>query len=111
LREKELETAARDRERALSDARAHLATMMKMMQSDRALLRANEIRIGDLQAQVEDYRQQLAKIVARAVARNRAVIKTKTPEAIKAKKRPTARRRATSPKTTRRPSSRSRSMK
>ena len=94
LREKEFESAARERERALTDAREHVSALMKMMESDRAQLRAKEIRISDLQTQVEDYRQQLAKVIARAVARNRAVTKRKASAVIPSRKDVTAKRRA-----------------
>jgi Plasmid replication region DNA-binding N-term len=93
LREKELETAARERERALSDARQHLATMMKMMESDRALLRARDIRISDLEARVEDYRQQLATLVTRASSRNRAATKFSA-KAVAASKKTSAAKRS-----------------
>jgi chromosome segregation ATPase len=72
LREKEFESAARSRERALTDCREHVAAMMKMLESDRARLRAKEVHISDLETQLENCRQQLAKIVGRVVARNRA---------------------------------------
>jgi hypothetical protein len=95
LREKEFETSARERERALSDAREHVAAMMKLLESDRAQLRAKEVRIGDLEAQLEAYRQQLAKIVTHAVARSRAVAQPKVHSVVRSKKKVAAKRRAT----------------
>jgi hypothetical protein len=71
LREKEFETAARERERALTDARQHVAALMKMLESDRDQLRAKDVRIADLQSQNEDYRRQIAAVIERAVTRNR----------------------------------------
>lgn len=73
LREKEFEAAARARERALADSRDHLISTLRTLEGDRATLRARDARIADLQEQVEDYRRQLATVVTRAVARNRAL--------------------------------------
>jgi hypothetical protein len=77
LREKAFETAARERERALADSRDHLLSTLRMLESDRATLRARETRIVDLEAQVEDYRRQLATVIARAVTRNRLLSERK----------------------------------
>ena len=57
MREKEFATAARERERALADSRDHLLSTLRMLESDRATLRARETRIAALEAQVEDYRR------------------------------------------------------
>ena len=46
-----------------------------MLENDRVTLRAREARIAALEAQVEDYRQQLAAAVKRAVSRNQALVK------------------------------------
>ena len=73
MREKEFETAARERERALADSRDHLLSTLRMLESDRATLRTRETRIAALEAQVEDYRRQLATVIARAVTRNRTL--------------------------------------
>ena len=64
MRERAYETAARERERALADSRDHLLSTLKMLEGDRAVLRARDARIGDLEAQVEDYRRQLATAVS-----------------------------------------------
>jgi hypothetical protein len=71
MREKEFEIAARERERALADSRDHLLATLKMLEGDRAALRARDARIETLEAQVEDYRRQLATVIERAVSRNR----------------------------------------
>jgi Plasmid replication region DNA-binding N-term len=73
LREKEWDMAARVRERALVDARDHVNVLMKELAMDRAELRAREARIADLESQVEEHRRQLATVIARAIAKNRAV--------------------------------------
>ena len=70
--------AARERERALADSRDHLLSTLRMLESDRVSLRAREARIAELEAQVEDYRQQLARLIARAVAKNRILVDRKT---------------------------------
>jgi hypothetical protein len=71
MREKEFETAARDRERALNEARAQVNTLMSELTSHRATMRAEVARIMDLGAQVEDYRRKLATLIERAVKKNR----------------------------------------
>jgi hypothetical protein len=73
MREKEFEISARERERALADSRDHLLSTLRMLESDRATLRAREARIAALQAQVEGYRRQLATVIERAVTRNRTL--------------------------------------
>jgi hypothetical protein len=78
LREKEWDIAARVRERALADAREHVNLLMKELATDRAELRARDARIADLASQVEDYRRQLATVIARAIAKNR-MLAVKTP--------------------------------
>ncbi len=91
LREKEWDLAARVRERALTETREQVNLLMKELATDRAELRSRDARIADLETQIEAYRQQLARLVARAVARNRA---------FKAKK-PAPRSRRRSPSKTR----------
>jgi hypothetical protein len=100
MREKEFETAARERERALADSRDHLLSTLKVLESDRATLRGREARILALEAQVEDYRRQLARVIDRAVSRNRtrAARKLRPAPRTKVKRRvapmkPAARRR------------------
>jgi hypothetical protein len=71
LREREFETATRERERALADSRDHLLSTLRMLENDRAILRAREARIADLEAQIENYRAELAAVIAQATARGR----------------------------------------
>jgi hypothetical protein len=80
LREKDWDLAARVRERALADAREHVNVLMQELSSDRAELRSRQAHIAELEAQLEAYRTQLARLVTRAVTRNR-VLKVKTPAA------------------------------
>jgi hypothetical protein len=97
MRERAYETAARERERALADSRDHLLATLRMLESDRATLRAREARIADLEGQAEACRRQLAMVIERAVARNRALAERK-PRAVRVKtrsKRPAARKKPT----------------
>jgi hypothetical protein len=77
LREKEMDTQARERERALADARDHLLLLSKTLARDQALLRVRDVRIADLESQVEQYRRQLAALIASAVAQHRSRRKPK----------------------------------
>jgi hypothetical protein len=78
LREKDWDLAARVRERALVEARDQINVLLKELAADRGELRSRAARIADLESQLEAYRQQLALLVTRAVARNRA-LKAKKP--------------------------------
>jgi len=103
LREKEFETSARERERALADSRDHLLSTLRMLESDRATLRAREARIGTLEAQLEDYRLQLATVIARAVTRNRALAARNPSPARRLKPQTKPKRRVSPKKPARRP--------
>jgi transketolase len=85
LREKEWDLAARVRERALADARDHVNVLMKELATDRAELRARDARIADLETQLEEHRRQLATVIARAIAKNRAFAVKKPRRQIRAK--------------------------
>lgn len=105
MRERAYETAAREHERALADSRDHLLSTLRMLESDRATLKARDKRIKELEAQVEDYRGQLAVVVTRAVARNRAIVERKSRPAPRPKLKPPAKRRQTPKKPQRKPKS------
>ena len=92
-REKEYETQARERERALADSRSHLLSTLRMLETDRQALKARDARIADLESQLEDYRRQLALLVARAVERNLAA--AETPSAKRKPVKPAKRSKAT----------------
>jgi hypothetical protein len=103
LREKEWDLAARVRERALADARDHVNVLMKELATDRAELRAREARIADLESQLEEHRRQLATVIARAVARNRALAtKRRRPNRVKPKRRIKPKKRVPSKRNPRR---------
>jgi hypothetical protein len=72
LREKEWDIAARVRERALADAREQVNVLMRELATDRAQLRAQHTQIAELEAQLDQLRQQLATVIARAVAKRRS---------------------------------------
>lgn len=73
LREKAWDMAARVRERALADAREQIGLLMKELAADRETLRVREGRIADLESQLEENRRHLTTVIARAVAKNRAL--------------------------------------
>jgi hypothetical protein len=83
LREKEWEAAARQRDRALTDAREHLLLLSKSLGRDQATIKAHEARIADLEAQIALYRQQIAALLAGAIvqktSRPRAAARTAAP--------------------------------
>ena len=99
MREKEFETAARERERALNEGRSQVTTLMTELASNRATMRAQVARIMDLGAQVEDYRRQLATVIERAVTRNRTLTENKR----RPVNRPKPKRRVSPMKPARRP--------
>jgi hypothetical protein len=85
LREKEWDSAARVREQALADTREHVNVLMKELAMDRAELRARDARIADLESQLEEHRHQLATVIARAIAKNRAFAVEKARRGIRPK--------------------------
>jgi hypothetical protein len=85
MREKEWDMAARVRERALADAREQVSLLMKELATDRAELRSRDSRVADLESQIEEHRRQLATVIARAIAKNRAVAVKKPKRKIRAK--------------------------
>lgn len=98
LREKEMDTQVRERERALADSRDHLLLLSKTLARDQALLGVRDVRIAELETQVDQYRRQLAALIASAVAKHRSRPKPKPSHAITA---PTPRRRAAATSTRR----------
>jgi hypothetical protein len=103
MREKEFETAARERERALNEARSQVNALMSELSSNRATMHAQVARIIDLGAPVEDYRRQLATLIERAVTRNRTLAERKPRRANRLKPQPKRKRRAPPKKAARRP--------
>jgi hypothetical protein len=85
LREKEMDTQARERERALADSRDHLLLLSKTLARDQALLSVRDTRIAALETQVEQYRHQLAALIASAIAQHRSRRKPKAKHALPAR--------------------------
>jgi hypothetical protein len=85
LREKEMDTQARERERALADSRDHLLLLSKTLARNQALLSARDTRIAELENEVEQYRRQLAALIASAVAQQRSRRKPKAGHAVTAR--------------------------
>jgi hypothetical protein len=86
LREREWDMAARIRERALADAREQVNVLLKELANATAELRAKNSEISNLELQMEDYRRQLATVIARAVSRRAKPTGSKSKP--KPKKRP-----------------------
>ena len=117
LREREIDTQARERERALADARDHLLSLSKALSREQATNQAHERRIADLETAIAQYRQQIGALIAGAVTERRAASRRRAPRSTHAALRagtsrskkkpdhpkPPARRKAT---TTSRPSRR-----
>jgi hypothetical protein len=87
LREAELDASARAREKALADTRDHLLVLMKTLSRDQAIIRARDTRIESLEAELEQYRLQLAKVLASAVEKSRALAEGKKPKPAAKRKR------------------------
>jgi hypothetical protein len=77
LREKEWDMAARVRERALSDTREQVNLLLKELGKATAEARTREIRIADLETQLEAQRRQLVTVLASVVSKIRAASKAK----------------------------------
>jgi plasmid replication DNA-binding protein KfrA len=72
LREREIDIQARERERALADARDHLLSLSKALSREQATNQVHERRIADLEMEVAQYREQIAALIAGAIAQNRS---------------------------------------
>jgi hypothetical protein len=68
LREGEIDSQARERERALADARDHLLSLSKALSREKATNQAHERRIADLKTEVAKYRQQIGALIVGAIA-------------------------------------------
>lgn len=101
LREREWDMAARVRERALADTREQVNLLLKELAITTAEVRSAKEQISELQAQIEDYRGQLATVVSRAVARHRTIVVKKRARAHAQSKRPKKRKKAVASRTAR----------
>jgi hypothetical protein len=77
LRELEREQAARERERALAEARAQVNELLTALECERAELDRREARIATLESQVDQYRRQITHVIASAIAKNQELSTTK----------------------------------
>src|ERR1022692_3777519 len=83
LREREIDNQARERERALADARAHLLSLSKALSREQATNQALERRIADLETEVAQYRQQIGVLIAGAIAERHPGKQRRAPRAAK----------------------------
>jgi hypothetical protein len=81
LREREIDNQARERERALADARDHLLSLSKALSREQATNQAQERRIVDLETEVAQYRQQIGTLIAGAIAEKRPERRRRAPRA------------------------------
>jgi hypothetical protein len=91
LREKEWDAAARERERALVDAREHLLLLSKTLGRDQATIEARDARIADLEAQIAQCRQQIAALIASGIAQKTSLPRRaaeKSPASLAANRKP-----------------------
>jgi hypothetical protein len=83
LREREIDTQARERERALADARDHLLSLSKALSLEQATNQAHERRIADLETEVAQYRNQIGALIAGAIAEKRQAQRRRAPRAVR----------------------------
>jgi hypothetical protein len=72
LREKQWDMAARVRERALTEAREQVGVLVAELAATRAETRSRDLQNAQLETQIEELRQQLATVIAKAVAPHRS---------------------------------------
>jgi transketolase len=89
LREGELESRLRDRERDKAALEQQLKVLAPLLRQEQATREAQARRIADLEAQLEAHRHRLATVITRAVAKNRAMNTSKP--ASRSRKRPASR--------------------
>jgi len=106
LREHEIDTQARERERALADARDHLLSLSKALAREQATNQAQERRIADLEKEVAQYRQQIGALIAGAIAKRTPKRGRRTIRAARAAKRAHTSPRSKKPSRTKTPAGR-----
>jgi len=99
LREREIDTQARERERALADARDHLLSLSKALAREQATNQAQERRIADLETEVAQYRNQIGALIAGAIAEKRSAPRRRAPSSTRSAPRtdPSARSKTKKP--------------
>jgi hypothetical protein len=90
LREKDMEAQTRERERTLADTRDQLLGTLRALSKAQEELRMNARRMGALEAQLKDYRTQLAAMALSVQTGHRSTKPTAKPELrrVKSKKSP-----------------------
>jgi hypothetical protein len=105
LREKEIDAAARAREKSIADSHEHVILLLKSLGREQTTTRAQQKRIEDLEAQLDKYRQQLAVLISRAAggrpSRAKGTARHKLPDA---RRKTSKDRRAPVPRKRARPS-------
>jgi hypothetical protein len=91
LREGELESRLRDRERDKAALEEQLKVLTPLLRQEQATREAQARRIAELETQLEAHRRRLSTVITRAVARSRA-LKTSKP-APRSRKSPASRTR------------------
>lgn len=76
-REVELDELLRSRERTVKELEEHLRAALSMLTKPDTPITALESRLASAQQETEDYRARLAKVVQRAVAKNRTLVEPK----------------------------------
>ncbi len=82
LREREIDTQARERERALADARDHLLSLSKALSREQATNQAHQRRIANLETEVAQYRQQIGALIAGAIAEKQPETRRRAPKSV-----------------------------
>jgi len=77
LREGELESRLRDRERDKAVLEEQLKVLTPLLRQEQATREAQARRIADLEAQLEAHRRRLSTVITRVVAKHRAVAEKK----------------------------------
>jgi hypothetical protein len=81
LREGELESRLRDRERDKAALEEQLKILTPLLRQEQATREAQSRRIADLETQLEAHRLRLSTVITRAVAKHRAVaVKKRRPQ-------------------------------
>jgi hypothetical protein len=83
LREREIDTQARERERALADARDHLLSLSKALSREQMTNQAQAQRIADFEKEVAQYREQIGALIAGAIAEKRPAHRRRAPSAVR----------------------------
>ena len=83
LREREIDTQARERERALADARDHLLSLSKALSREQMTNQAQAQRIADFEKEVAQYREQIGALIAGAIAEKQPAHRRRAPSAVR----------------------------